>query len=106
MLSIVWMCSAALGIVLLALPSHAQTVIGVSAPMTGPVAFLGIEIAVGAKLAVEDINSSGGVLGTKLTLITKDDGCQPNRGVQQAQELVDKDKAVVLIGYPCSAVAA
>jgi branched-chain amino acid transport system substrate-binding protein len=105
MLPIIWMCATALGILLLALPSNAQTVIGVSAPMTGPVAFLGLETTAGARLAVEDINSSGGVLGTQLQVIVRDDRCNPAEGVRQAMGFLQRDRVVALIGYPCASVA-
>ena len=98
------MCATALGILLLALPSNAQTVIGVSAPMTGPVAFLGLETTAGARLAVEDINSSGGVLGTQLQVIVRDDRCNPAEGVRQAMEFLQRDRVVALIGYPCASL--
>jgi branched-chain amino acid transport system substrate-binding protein len=47
--------------------------IGMVAPLTGPAAESGRYQLQGAKLAVEEINSAGGVLGRPLELITEDD---------------------------------
>jgi branched-chain amino acid transport system substrate-binding protein len=47
--------------------------IGVVAPMTGPVAESGKYQTQGAKLAVEEINKAGGILGRQVELIIEDD---------------------------------
>jgi branched-chain amino acid transport system substrate-binding protein len=47
--------------------------IGVTAPITGPSAETGSYEIQGAKLAVEEINKAGGVLGKPLELIVEDD---------------------------------
>src|ERR1700694_5114532 len=47
--------------------------IGVVAPMTGPVAESGKYQTQGAKLAVEEINKAGGVLGRQIELVIEDD---------------------------------
>lgn len=52
----------------------------------------------GMELAVEEINASGGVLGRKLELITRDDGGTPGDAVRVAEELITRDKANVLMG--------
>jgi len=52
----------------------------------------------GMELAVDEINASGGVLGRKLELITRDDGGTPGDAVRVAEELITRDKANVLMG--------
>ncbi len=52
----------------------------------------------GWQLAVEEINASGGVLGKKFTVISKDDGGKPADAVTAANELVSSDNVVMLTG--------
>lgn len=52
----------------------------------------------GAKLAVKEINAAGGVLGRQLELISRDDGGKPGEAVKIAEELVSKDKVVMISG--------
>jgi branched-chain amino acid transport system substrate-binding protein len=52
----------------------------------------------GMELAVEEINASGGVLGRKLELVTRDDGGNPGDAVRAAEELISREKATVLMG--------
>jgi len=52
----------------------------------------------GMELAVEEINASGGALGRKLELITRDDGGTPGDAVRVAEELISREKATVLMG--------
>jgi branched-chain amino acid transport system substrate-binding protein len=52
----------------------------------------------GMELALEEINASGGVLGRKLELVTRDDGGNPGDAVRVAEELISRDKVHVLMG--------
>jgi branched-chain amino acid transport system substrate-binding protein len=52
----------------------------------------------GMELAVEEINASGGVIGRKLELVTRDDGGTPGDAVRVAEELISREKANVLMG--------
>jgi len=52
----------------------------------------------GWKLAVEQINNSGGLLGRKLEVISRDDAGKPGNAVKIAEELVSKDKVALLAG--------
>src|SRR5579863_8007520 len=47
--------------------------IGVVAPLTGPIADAGRYGVQGARLAVEEVNKAGGVLGRPLELVIEDD---------------------------------
>jgi branched-chain amino acid transport system substrate-binding protein len=49
-------------------------------------------------MAVEEINSKGGVSGRPLKLITKDDGANPQDAIRAATELVRSDRVNVLAG--------
>lgn len=52
-------------------PDHVR--IGLVAPLSGERAYLGQEIRDGARLAVEDLNAAGGLLGEPVELVVRDD---------------------------------
>jgi branched-chain amino acid transport system substrate-binding protein len=79
--------------------------IGVAGPFTGGSAPMGTSMRDGVKLAVTEINAKGGVLGRKLQMIERDDEAKPERGVQIAQELINKEKVVATVGYINTGVA-
>ena len=79
--------------------------IGVSGPFTGGSAPMGVSMRDGVKLATAEINAKGGVLGRQLELIERDDEAKNERGVQIAQELINKDKVVATVGFINTGVA-
>ncbi|MGJ9416196.1 ABC transporter substrate-binding protein [Massilia sp. CMS3.1] len=79
--------------------------IGVSGPFTGGSAPMGVSMRDGVKLAVTEINAAGGVLGRKIQLIERDDEAKNERGVQIAQELINKERVVATVGYINTGVA-
>ncbi len=52
----------------------------------------------GIELAVDEINKSGGVLGKKLDVISRDDGGNPGDAVRVAEELVTREGVNILVG--------
>jgi branched-chain amino acid transport system substrate-binding protein len=52
----------------------------------------------GWQLAVEEVNADGGVLGTKLEVISRDDGGQTANAVTLANELVAREGVALLAG--------
>src|SRR5579859_7940539 len=52
----------------------------------------------GWQLALDEVNASGGVLGRKLAIVSRDDGGKPGDAVTAANELVANDHAVLLFG--------
>lgn len=79
--------------------------IGVSGPFTGGSAPMGVSMRDGVKLAVAEINAAGGVLGRPLQLIERDDEAKNERGVQVAQELINKERIVATVGFINTGVA-
>ncbi len=73
--------------------------IGVSGPFTGGSSPMGVSMRDGVKLAVAEINKSGGVLGRQIQLVERDDEAKNERGVQVAQELINKEKVVATVGF-------
>ncbi|MDB5759235.1 MAG: amino acid transporter substrate-binding protein [Burkholderia sp.] len=79
--------------------------IGVTGPFTGGSAPMGVSMRDGVKLAVAEINAQGGVLGRKLEIVERDDEAKNERGVQVAQELINKEKVVATVGFINTGVA-
>ena len=79
--------------------------IGVAGPFTGGSSSMGVSMRDGVRMAVDEINKSGGVLGRQLQIIERDDEAKNERGVQIAQELINKEKVVAAVGYINTGVA-
>lgn len=85
-----------------ALPGAAQDdpiVIGVAKASTGFLSPYDMAGFVGIKLAIEDINAAGGLLGRKLTYEFRDTKTDKGQGVIAAQELVDTGVDVLSVSY-------
>ena len=79
--------------------------IGVSGPFTGGSSSMGVSMRDGVKLSVDEINKAGGVLGRQLQIIERDDEAKNERGVQIAQELINKEKVTATVGFINTGVA-
>ena len=81
---------AAVGATLLGGAAAAQDTIkiGVTQPLTGAFAASGNYVAQGAKIAEEEINKAGGVLGKKIQLIVEDNKSNPTEAVATAEKLI------------------
>jgi branched-chain amino acid transport system substrate-binding protein len=90
----------ALGALLLAGAASAQETIkiGISQPLTGAFAASGNYVAQGVKIAEEEINKAGGVLGRKLQVIIEDSKSNPTEAVATAEKLIVRDKVQVMLG--------
>jgi branched-chain amino acid transport system substrate-binding protein len=88
-------------------PAYAQQkpCIGNSAAITGPAAFGGQAIKMGAEVAIDEINAKGGVLGQKLSLVQYDDAGAPPRGVDNTRRIALSDKCIAILGGYHSTVA-
>ena len=67
---------------------HAEILIGLAGPLTGPNAWLGEQTERGVALAVADLNAAGGVLGQQVEVVTADDYCDGEQAVAAANKLV------------------
>lgn len=79
--------------------------IGVSGPFTGGSSPMGTSMRDGVKLAAQEINKAGGILGLQIQLVERDDEAKNERGVQITQELINKEKVVADLGYINTGVA-
>ncbi|MEM2061533.1 MAG: ABC transporter substrate-binding protein [Candidatus Caldarchaeum sp.] len=73
--------------------------IGVLGIRTGPWATYGTFIEQGARLAAEEINNAGGILGSKIELVIRDEAADV---VKQARELVEAERVDFLVGIDSS----
>lgn len=77
----------------------AQTIkIGVNEPLTGPFAASGTYVVNGAKIAADEINSKGGLLGKKVELVIEDNKSNPTEAAAVAEKLITADKVPVIMG--------
>jgi branched-chain amino acid transport system substrate-binding protein len=72
--------------------------IGVTEPLTGAVAASGTYVTQGARIAVDEINARGGVLGGPIELIIEDNKSNPTEAAAAAEKLIVRDKVPVLMG--------
>jgi branched-chain amino acid transport system substrate-binding protein len=79
--------------------------IGFPMPLSGPASVYGVPVTKGAQMAVQEINASGGVLGRKLELLTRDSKASADEAVRLARELIIKDNVDFLSGTLTSAEA-
>jgi branched-chain amino acid transport system substrate-binding protein len=88
------------GAALLAGQAAAQDVIriGVTQPLTGAFAASGNYVAQGARIAEDQINAGGGVLGRKIRLVVEDNKSNPTEAVGTAEKLIGRDRVPVMMG--------
>lgn len=63
-----------------------------------PSAQSGQAAVLGMEAAIADINAAGGVLGRKLSLVTRDDQSAPPKSIQNMTDLIDNEKVAVIFG--------
>lgn len=80
-------------------------VIGVVGSFSGPGAVLGKSLRNGVEIAMEKINSAGGVNGRKIVAVYRDDELDPTKSRNAVEELISKEKVIAIIG-PTSTSAA
>ena len=79
--------------------------IGMVEPLTGVFAELAKAEVAGARLAIEEINHSGGILGREAQLLVADSANEIRTGVKQTRQLIDKDEVDFIAGNVNSAIA-
>ena len=89
----------ALTAMLLGAAAEAQTIkIGVNEPLTGAFAASGTYVVNGARIAADEINSKGGVLGKKIELVIEDNKSNPTEAAAVAEKLITSYKVPILMG--------
>jgi branched-chain amino acid transport system substrate-binding protein len=76
--------------------------VGHFASLTGDTATFGQSTDRGMRMAIDEINAAGGVLGRSLELITEDDRSVTEEARSAAQKLLQRDGVVALLGEVAS----
>jgi branched-chain amino acid transport system substrate-binding protein len=96
--------ASALGFPAIVSGQSAKIKIGHLTPLTGFLGALGAYAQLGIRMAQEEINKAGGVLGREIDIISED-SVNPATGATKAQRMLDQDKVDFLMGEINSAVA-
>lgn len=72
--------------------------IGVNQPLTGPVAASGNYVTDGARIAAEEINAKGGLLGNQVELVIEDNKGNPTEAAAVAEKLIMRDEVCAMMG--------
>ena len=82
-----------------------EIVIGHYASMTGNTAHFGQDTDKAARLAVEQLNAAGGVLGRKLKVVTLDTRGDGAEAANAVTRLIDVEKATAILGEVASSLS-
>ena len=83
-------------------PEAQRIEIGFFGALTGPQATFALSGKNGARLAIDQLNAAGGVLGQKLELLVEDDHNEPSEAASAVSKLITRDHVVALIGENAS----
>jgi branched-chain amino acid transport system substrate-binding protein len=76
--------------------------IGQFASITGGNASFGVSSSQGVRMAFEEINAAGGILGKKINLVTEDDRSSPGEASTVVTKLINSENVAVVIGEVAS----
>src|SRR5947208_13761429 len=79
---------------------------GMVDPLTGVYAAPAGNEVMGAKLAIEQMNAKGGILGRQVELLVEDSANDVGTGVQKTRKLIERDNVNFIIGDVNSGIAA
>jgi ABC-type branched-subunit amino acid transport system substrate-binding protein len=74
-------------------------VLGMSAAFTGPSGGLGVELYRGSVAYFTDLNQHGGIHGKPVSIITLDDGYQPDPAIRNTIEFMGQEDTLCLFNY-------
>jgi branched-chain amino acid transport system substrate-binding protein len=101
------MVAACVGMVsALAMPAFGSSTIkiGILGPFTGSLAFNAGEMKKGMELALDEVNTKGGLFGQQIELIFGDTEAKPDKGLAAVKKLVTRDNVLVVGGGYASSV--
>ncbi|UFS70441.1 ABC transporter substrate-binding protein [Geomonas sp. RF6] len=78
--------------------------IGFLGALTGDVAMFGKPTLDGMKLAVDEVNASGGVLGKRLVIVEGDNRGDKQEGAAITQKFIGRDKVAAIVGDPTTGI--
>ncbi|MET9080356.1 substrate-binding domain-containing protein [Streptomyces sp. NPDC004237] len=85
-------------------PTGVPLVVALVVPLQGPAGVFGPSCESAARLAVEELNAAGGVLGREVRLLTVDGGAPPARVAAEVGALVSLGAVDGVVGWHTSAV--
>lgn len=77
--------------------------LGMLLPFSGGLELFGQQGEQGIRMAVEEYNAAGGVLGRQIEIVKADDKTDPKTAVERAGQLVRRDKVSAIVGPITSA---
>ncbi|WP_298207719.1 substrate-binding protein [Acidovorax sp.] len=93
---------SAMGFPLLA-RAAAPIKLGILLPYSGGLELFGQQGEQGVRMAVEEFNAAGGVLGRQIEIVKADDKTDPKTAVERAGQLIRRDKVSAIVGPVTSA---
>ena len=72
--------------------------VGIATDLTGPISWGGIPNANVARMVIDDMNASGGLLGRPLQIVLEDTATNEALAVTKVRKLVTQDKVDVVLG--------
>lgn len=82
--------------------SDKEIVIGLHAPLSGPLVSFGRDSLNAAKMWYEEVNAKGGIHGRKFKIVVEDDKCTPQDAVAVMKKMITIDKVFLINGGSCS----
>ncbi|MEU8263772.1 branched-chain amino acid ABC transporter substrate-binding protein [Micromonospora sp. NPDC048999] len=86
-------------------PPRGEIAFGVIAPLSGPDKARGQDLVDGARMAMDDLNIRGGVIGLHVSLVTVDDECLDDGGKEAAKRLHLTENVAGALGGVCDGAA-
>ena len=78
--------------------------IGFLGALTGDVAMFGKPTLEGMRMAAEQINAAGGVLGKKIEIVEADDRGDKQEGASVTQKFISRDNVLAIVGDPTTGI--
>ena len=78
--------------------------IGFLGALTGDVAMFGKPTLEGMKMAADDLNAAGGVMGKKVEIVEADNRGDKQEGASVTQKLISRDNVIAIVGDPTTGI--
>src|SRR6202008_5028061 len=85
-------------LLLQAVPGLAQIKIGAVSCISGPLSTFGVSSIRGARMAIEETNAKGGVLGQTVELVVDDNGSKAGETARITRKFLSQDHVVAILG--------
>src|SRR6202521_4088684 len=76
--------------------------LGIITSLSGNFATFGAMEVAGYKVATEEVNAKGGVLGRQIELVIEDDASNQNAALAAAEKLINQDVALIIGSFASS----